>query len=401
MDSITQLALGAAVGEAVAGKKLGNKAMLWGALAGTIPDLDVITGLWMNDIQSMAFHRGITHSIVFSIVFPFICAWLASRYYKWSPHGERAHQNIWQILWIILGATLTLGTGYILMTSANLYTGLLFIGASALGIYWIKRSFQHPFDDYEEISYKRWYLFFFLGFATHIMIDAFTTYGTQIFQPFSNFRFTTSTISVADPLYTAPLLLFLILASLYKRRNAKRGTLNNIGLILSSLYMVFTFANKAYIESKFEEKLAELNLSDARYMTNPTILNNVLWHGIVETDTAYIESYYSLFDKKAPFEDHRVIPKNREIIQQTGCEESENLQTLRWFSDGYFNYSTINDTTYYNDLRFGTIWMDDVSKPDKQVFYFSIDESCGAHEIRDTKGIGEAFSIFWDRVKGE
>ena len=41
MDSLTQIVLGAAVGEAVLGKKIGSRAMLWGAIAGTIPDLDV------------------------------------------------------------------------------------------------------------------------------------------------------------------------------------------------------------------------------------------------------------------------------------------------------------------------------------------------------------------------
>jgi inner membrane protein len=41
MDSLIQIVLGAAVGEAVLGKKAGNKAMLYGAIAGTIPNLDV------------------------------------------------------------------------------------------------------------------------------------------------------------------------------------------------------------------------------------------------------------------------------------------------------------------------------------------------------------------------
>jgi len=45
MDSLTQIVLGAAVGEAVLGKKVGNKAMLYGAIAGTIPDLDVVANL--------------------------------------------------------------------------------------------------------------------------------------------------------------------------------------------------------------------------------------------------------------------------------------------------------------------------------------------------------------------
>jgi len=56
MDSLSQIVLGAAVGEAVLGKKIGNKAMLWGGIAGTIPDLDIIASPFMNELQSLVFH---------------------------------------------------------------------------------------------------------------------------------------------------------------------------------------------------------------------------------------------------------------------------------------------------------------------------------------------------------
>ena len=46
MDSLTQIVLGAAVGEVVLGKKIGNRAMSWGAVGGAIPDLDDLGGLW-------------------------------------------------------------------------------------------------------------------------------------------------------------------------------------------------------------------------------------------------------------------------------------------------------------------------------------------------------------------
>ena len=52
MDSLTQIVLGAAVGEAVLGKKVGNKAMMWGAIAGTIPDLDVLSKLFLDAVTS-------------------------------------------------------------------------------------------------------------------------------------------------------------------------------------------------------------------------------------------------------------------------------------------------------------------------------------------------------------
>lgn len=68
MDSLTQVVLGAAVGEAVLGKKVGNRAMLWGAVAGTIPDLDVFLRLFTDPITATELHRGISHSLLFSLL---------------------------------------------------------------------------------------------------------------------------------------------------------------------------------------------------------------------------------------------------------------------------------------------------------------------------------------------
>lgn len=69
MDSITQLTLGAAVGYAVSGKSLGRKALLWGAIAGTIPDLDFLVTLpFKDDFLFLKWHRGFTHSLVFSVL---------------------------------------------------------------------------------------------------------------------------------------------------------------------------------------------------------------------------------------------------------------------------------------------------------------------------------------------
>ena len=62
MDSLTQIVLGAAVGEVAAGKKVGNRAMLIGAIGGTIPDLDILANFVADDMTALAFHRGISHS---------------------------------------------------------------------------------------------------------------------------------------------------------------------------------------------------------------------------------------------------------------------------------------------------------------------------------------------------
>ena len=78
MDSLTQIVLGAAVGEATLGKKVGNKAAFYGAIAGTIPDLDVVANYLVDTVTALEVHRGFTHSIVFSIVFGLFFGWLVS-----------------------------------------------------------------------------------------------------------------------------------------------------------------------------------------------------------------------------------------------------------------------------------------------------------------------------------
>lgn len=82
MDSITQIVLGASVAEAAAGKQMGNKAAMWGAIAGTIPDLDVILRAMSNPIDGALLHRGFSHSIVFALIASPILAWLVNRLYK-------------------------------------------------------------------------------------------------------------------------------------------------------------------------------------------------------------------------------------------------------------------------------------------------------------------------------
>ncbi len=87
MDSITHLALGACMGEAFAGKSLGKKAMLWGAMAQSIPDIDIITSFWMNTSSSLLSHRGFTHSFLFFAIITPLFAFLAERWHR--PHNIR------------------------------------------------------------------------------------------------------------------------------------------------------------------------------------------------------------------------------------------------------------------------------------------------------------------------
>jgi inner membrane protein len=68
MDSLTHITLGACVGELVLGKKLGKKALFWGALSQCLPDIDTFAAVLYPADQAFLIHRGVTHSVLFAIV---------------------------------------------------------------------------------------------------------------------------------------------------------------------------------------------------------------------------------------------------------------------------------------------------------------------------------------------
>ena len=57
-----------------------------------------------------------------------------------------------------------------------------------------------------------------MGYATHGLLDSCTSYGTQLFWPFSDERVAWDTMSIVDPLFTIPLLVFVIAAARTQRQ---------------------------------------------------------------------------------------------------------------------------------------------------------------------------------------
>ena len=339
MDSLTQIVLGAACGEAVLGKKIGNKALLFGAIGGTIPDLDVFIGnlFYGNQIDAMLFHRGFMHSILFSVLGAFLFGWL---FYKIYNTGKRIN-------------TTTL---------------------------------------------KDWISLFFWALFTHPILDCFTPYGTQLFAPFSNYRVAFNNIAVADPAYTLPFFICMIVLMFYKRNTSKRKKWLTYGITISSIYMLFTIGNKLYINSVFKKSLAEENIKYNRYSAQPSILNNILWYGIAETETQYKVAYYSLFDSKNRFSEWQEIPKTRAIK----TSDFKDLKDLSWFSNGYFNVEKTSEKNYlYNDLRYPLV---KTKNGYESVFSLNLFEVNNRLDMKSFEpkvdDLGEAFSELWIRMKG-
>lgn len=335
MDSLTQITLGAAVGEAVLGKKIGNKAIFWGAVCGTIPDLDVLLNPLVSEVQQLTLHRGFSHSIFFALIAAPMLGYLFSKIHK-----------------------------------------------------------------KDNVSWKLWTWFAFLTLFTHPILDSFTNYGTQIFNPITDYQVAFNTIFVIDPIYTVPFLITVIITLFLKRDMSKRRIVNYLGLGISSLYLAFTVANKVYINSVFESNAKMNNIEFEKYMTSPTPFNNLLWRGLFKTRDGYYEGYYSLLDQEDEIS-FSFIPKNDEPIKT--IENTEAIQTLLWFSGKYFTITKKNDSYFFNDLRFGSLngW---IEKNEDYVFSFRLIHENGIVKInREFPNFnidGEVLSAFWDRIKG-
>lgn len=303
MDSLTQIVLGAAVGEVILGKKIGNKALLLGAIAGTIPDLDVVF-TWINDdpIVQLRTHRAYSHSMFFHLLLALPFAWLSHR---WSR--------------------------------------------------------------VEDITFKRWYIFWYLGFFTHALLDCCTTYGTRLFLPFTNYQVGFNNISVIDPIYTLPFLLLLIVAMFFRRNSVTRNKIVFASIFISSAYMLLTFALKIKAHQLFREQLRADNISYTELNSTPTILNSILWSAIATNDNALYTAEYSFLKPSLPIQWTK-FERNLHLLNQF---KSKEVETVKWFADGnYFLQQPHPDTLYFFNTKWGRTRFDKTDAKDAFMFYY-------------------------------
>jgi inner membrane protein len=93
MDSVTQIVLGAAVGEATLGKQVGRHAWVWGAACGLFPDLDVFFP-YADAVKRFTYHRGPSHSIFVLTALTPLFVWLIL---KLHPHAAK-YRGRWMVL---------------------------------------------------------------------------------------------------------------------------------------------------------------------------------------------------------------------------------------------------------------------------------------------------------------
>ena len=366
MDSLSQIVLGAAVGEAVLGRRIGNRAMIWGAVAGTIPDMDVLGKYFLSELDNLAFHLGISHSLLFCLIGSVVFGWVTDRLYRSRHHA-----------WLAIGtkAAAAVVVGFVV----NFLTQIFAPGAwwpvavyGALIAFWLWKHGQSRYfeGNWEapDADVKGWVLLFFWGFLTHILLDCFTTYGTQVFAPFSNERVAWGTVSVVDPLYTMPFLLCLLVAARFVRHDSRRQLWNRLGLAWSCLYLALTVVNHSRVQHTVEAALQDQGRSFEQFLITPTIFNNLLWNVVVDAGDEFLLAQHSILDE-IPVAFYSAS-KGYDLLHNMDADET--IGVLQWFSAGYLNAVRRNDgSLQLNDLRFGT-FSGSAKDADDYIFRFKL-----------------------------
>lgn len=336
MDSLTHVVLGGSVAHLFWHKSLGRKSFAFGAILGTLPDLDIIFYPFLNQTQKLYWHRGEFHSIFFIFLASFLITKIFAK--------KSATYNL---------------------SEKRLFAGLFFI------------------------------------FFTHVAIDYFTVYGTQILSPVSRYGFARGNLFIIDPMYTIPLLLGMLTALLINEKARFKASLT--GILISSVYLLFSLGSHFYADHLFKKQLASKNIKPSKSITSATPMNTLLWRHLSLTDKGILVGYFSLISKNSKDEiKFDLIKRNEELIKP--FENQPNIKAIKWFSKGFWVAELKDDVLTVSDLRFGELRPFKNSSPDEWEYLFTWKmgkNPNGLKHKRDREiSYKTALGVLWERLRG-
>jgi inner membrane protein len=289
VDSLTQAALGAVVGELVLGRQLGRRAIAWGALFGTLPDLDVVFEWILPEAWSLVMHRGISHSLICIALLTWLLAKpLAKRWKKDKVTPQRA-------AWFVF---LAWGT-HVLIDVFTVYgTGVL-----------------DPFPVYR------------LSTDNLFIIDPLVTL----------------------PLVIAVIIGLFVKPKEWKKGKGVRSAAWCLGV--SSFYVLLSFWAKFSISQAVKDDLVNRGVTWQRRMEAPTPFNIVLWRTLVERPGEIWVGYRSVFDPADQPIRWTVVPKGEAVAEKHA--DAREVKIVKWFSKGWWIARETSDGIWMADLRFG------------------------------------------------
>jgi inner membrane protein len=291
MDSLSQIALGAAVGIAAMGRRTAPwKAALWGAVAGTLPDLDVFIDHG-DPISNMVLHRAETHApfwlTLFSLPFAAAVARLQGEWAQW--------RRWWLAMWLAL-------------VTHPLLDGMTVYGTQ-LGL---------PFTDHP------------YGVGSVFIIDPLYTLPLLVG---SIWALRVNGRGLAD--------------GAARRRGAAA---NLAGLVLSTAYLAWGVAAQAHVAGIARQALAAQGIANGQLLVTPTAFNSLLWRVVAIDGAHYHEGFRSLLDRGTAMSFDRF---DRGTALAADLRRVQGVRRIQTFSHGFWAMWERDGIAGIVDLRMG------------------------------------------------
>jgi inner membrane protein len=146
------------------------------------------------------------------------------------------------------------------------------IGALLVSLFWIiQKRFRPDWKDIWACATVAWF--------SHALLDASTTYGTELLWPLGRERFAWNLISIIDPVFTIPLAVLLI-AGLKKRRRHLAAA----GLVFCGVYLAIGGLQRERAAAAQRVLAEERGHVIERAEGMPTLANNLVWRALYQYD---------------------------------------------------------------------------------------------------------------------
>ena len=191
-----------------------------------------------------------------------------------------------------------------------------------------------------------------LGFASHGLLDACTSYGTQLFWPFSDTRVAWNLISVIDPLFSVPLFALMLLAA-WRRRRA---------FAVAGLVWVLTYLSFAAVQHQRASEAAgavatNRGHSPERLTLKPGFANLLVWKAIYQSEERiYVDGIrVAGAAELCPGESIALLNRERDLPWlDARSQQAKDLDRFGWYSDGWLALDP-DDPNYVVDVRYASL----------------------------------------------
>ena len=203
----------------------------------------------------------------------------------------------------------------------------------------------------KRLGFREAYLAAFAGYATHGVLDACTTYGTQLFWPFSNVRVAWNNISVVDPFFTLPLLALVITAGV-----KKRAAFAAVGLAWGVAYLLLGVVQHERGMAVARAMAEARGHEPARLSVKPGFASLVLWKSVYEYGGYYYVDGLRVLDDIHWCNGERIekLAIDRHLPSlDPASQQARDVDRFRWFSMDYLAFDV--ESGWVIDVRYSMV----------------------------------------------